>query len=327
MSRAGRTARRRSPAVVVAALAAGVALLAGCGPETASADAVVAGRSGHLDGTSSSFVVPTGILTVTVGAPTDQIDGDDTADGDAWSAPDGSSLLPVLVDFDYRDGAPWGGRLAARPQPADVTVTVGGEERDLGSPYTADGTGLSGSSTASSWVVVPGDPDPEDVRITVAYDGADQSADAGGDPTGRAAALAELSTEAPGGADCPSSAWRSSDGPLRVACDLPLVGRTPYWPGSGWAPAAGQWAVVGADRLQVYPARSSEDEVRAVTGLGATEQFGHGEWGPTGLSGVIVVDSSTLRGGAIPLRLRVSLDRPTTGAGPVTASSRVAVPR
>ncbi|MBC2960662.1 hypothetical protein [Nocardioides deserti] len=321
-----RTRRSGAGASGVAGLAVVGTLLVGCGTDEAAADAVLEGRGDRVDGPTTTFVVPTGTLAVTIGDPVDRVGSDDTADREERAAPDGSALLPVLVDFTDREGAPWGGRLAAEPQEADVALEVDGEERRLGSPYTTTGRGLSGAATATYWVVVPGEPAADDVTVTVTYDGAEQAAVAGAEPSGPGAALAALPQEAPAAADCPER-WRTDGAPLRLECELPLVGRTPYWPGAGWAADGSSWVVVEARRVQAYAARGSADEVRSVEGVGAAEQLDHGEWGPTGLAGVVVAGEDDLVDEALPLELDVEVDAPGAETGPVRASHAVPVPR
>lgn len=301
-------------------------LLAGCGTDEAAADAVLEGRGDRVEGPMTRFVVPTGSVAVTVGDPVDRVGSDDTADRGERAAPDGSALLPVLVDFTDREGAPWGGRLAAEPQEADVVLEVAGEERRLGSPYTTAGRGRSGAATATYWVVVPGEAAADEVTVTVTYDGAEQAAAAGEEPSGPAAALAALPQEAPPAADCPER-WRTDATPLRLECELSLVGRTPYWPGAGWAPDGSSWVVVEARRIQAYAARGSADEVRSVEGVGAAEQLDHGDWGPTGLAGVVVAGEDDLVGDALALELEVEVDAPGAETGPVRATHSVPVPR
>jgi len=308
------TVAARSAALVVVLLGVTVSV-AGCGPATAQPDEVVGKLADEVSGESVTLLLPTGTVTVTVGDPVDEVESGDTRDAEARQAPDGSSLLPVRLEH-YLDAAPWGGLLAASPQEAEVTLVVDGETRSLGSPYLSDGRAIATNPERSFYVVVPGTPAAADVTVEVGYDGATQTAGfTGADPEGEAAALAALSADRPRAADCPADAWQvRPTGVARMACEVPLAARTPYWPGSGWAATEADWLVVAIDRLAVDSLTTSggaRAEVRSVTGLGEAAGLDVDDAGTT-LAGTLVLDRPR---DDVPLSLEVSV-APAGGGDP-----------
>lgn len=289
-------------------------VLAGCANDTVDSDAVIGGGAETVTGATSRFVLPVGPIEVTVGAPTSSLDADQVRDGRRRDAPEGTSFVPVHVEPPAGAQAPWAGLLAAMPRPADVVLEVGGERRELGSPYRVARTGRSISSASDSTVyaVVPGRPAARDITVVVGYDGVEQQAVAGGAASGPAAALAALAPERPERPSCPLTGWQVTGAGVgataRVACDLRAAGWTPYWPGRGWAPAGRPWLVVDVTRLQVQAVTVGGREVEPgqaraggdVEGLAATDR------GPGSLGGTVVLGYDEVRDATLDLEVSLT---------------------
>ncbi|GAB3775493.1 hypothetical protein FB382_004150 [Nocardioides ginsengisegetis] len=286
--------RRRAAVLATAALTASV--LVACGDRTVADDAVLSGLA-TVDGEQASFVLPVGTLTVTVGDPVDTVAGSDARDAQNHAAPGGSELLPVETALDLQ-GQPWGGQLATAPVEATLVLHVGDQTRDLPSPYRTDGRAIAMQPDHMAYVAVPDGTDPTDVSVSVTYDGRDQTATPGQDPTGPAAALADLPTQRPAAPACGEGWSVRPAASAEVSCDLSYAGRTPYWPGKGWAAEGATWLVVGVERLEVTGLTSGGDawEVdTASTPEGRADAAGleHVGYGPTSVGGVLVLATAS----------------------------------
>jgi hypothetical protein len=229
---------RATPAVLVLALAP---LAGACGGDDPEVGEVVRGRE-PVTGTTTSVALPSGALDVVVGAPRDSLAAEDTNDLEEQPEFDGSSWLPVSWSFDPF-GGPWGGALAVDPQEAEVALTVDGRSYAVGAPYQVAGPGTVDAPYDDLYVLVPGEPDPEDVGVEVTYDG---------HPV---AGLDELGAERPPGVPCPAGAFETSE-PAELDCEISLVGRTPYYPGVGWADDGELLTVVGVRAVRLLSAAS-----------------------------------------------------------------------
>ena len=84
---------------------------------------------------------------------------------------------------------------------------------------------------------VKGEPTADSVAVLVGYDGDTRTLNvAAGTSEGQGIALAEMSAEQPASFACPSDGWSAEPAArATVTCDISWSGRTPYWPGVGWA--------------------------------------------------------------------------------------------
>lgn len=241
--------------------------LASCGEETeapsASRGSVVGGLADSIDGTSATVTLPTGTVTLTVGQPVDSVDAEESRDAKTHQAPSGSSFLPVHVDFD-ESRAPWSGLLAQHPEEASITVRVGSQDWQLGSPYDVSGKAVADSPESTFYLPADGRPSADDVTYDVSYAGRSLDIAMTGE-AGDEDPLAALSAHQPDAVTCPSDGWTASRGmEATVACNISWAGRTPYWPGQGWA-EDGEWQVIRVARLQVTELTSSTGDGQRIT--------------------------------------------------------------
>ncbi len=307
-------ARQLMPCLLVTMLA-----LSACGgPATAGKDEVIGGLGDDVPGEMRTAVLPTGTLEITVGAPLKRLEAADTRDSTERRAPAGSSFLPVHWHFDA-SAAPLSGLLSKDPQNADVHVIVADQERSLPSPYEVKGSALATNPSTTAYIVVPGDPRPEDVDVSVAYDDALQVLAGDGSVSGPGSGLAELVGAEPESVSCPATGWDAPAG-IRadVICDALSVAVTPYWPGSGWAAEAGNdWTVVtvprlGVSRIEKDGASYSVDTVRGSAG----GQDLVGSTFPDSVDGVVVSPDAD----SLELRLEVTGSL-TRGRGPLEVAA------
>lgn len=316
---------RTSTPVLAAALTVALAGgLVACGDEAGPAAgrgrAVVGGTADQLAGAAATAVVPTGSIEVTVGDPVRSVPASQARDAKAHQPPQGYSYLPVHWDYDF-SAAPWAGLLALDPQESTVTVRVGKVDKVLGSPYTVGGGAIDDVPGTTFYVPVKGEPAAEEVSVLVEYDGGTQTLDLStGTSTGEGADLSVLSPEQPPAPACPSQGWTTKPAArATVTCDLSWAGRTPYWPGSGWA-GDGEWQVIHVARLQPTEL-TSPDGADAWTVTGATDAttadgapaataLSAGPGDPGRLQGTLVFPARPAEPLAVDLAMTAQVTRP-----------------
>lgn len=239
-------------------VAVGMFLVGGCGSDdSASAgDVVKAGSDTTISGHGVTVTVPIGRLTVKVGDPVSSVAADKTFARKKLTAPDGGSLVPIGWTFDATSG-PWGQMLAKDPQETKVSLTDGDHHYPLGSPYSVSGNTIANSSVTDFYVAVKGKPTIDDLSLEVEYAGGTQAVSvATGKPEPGSPSLAGLGTTQPAGVACPSTGWTSSDPKLdlRLDCQISMVGRSPYYPGVGWAPRGKVLQVVNVSSVRLLDA-------------------------------------------------------------------------
>lgn len=205
--------RVRAVAAVVALLAP---LASACSSETHDG-LVPDARPADVDGTQLWVQLPTGRVTVTVGAPVSTIPAAEVGGGQAIDAGGGREFLPVAVAYDDLVGVPHDAP-QADTDPTELTrldLHVG--ERTHRVPFAEGGR-------TSYLEVAKGASD--DLRLDVAFDGVAQSVDAAGQRvTGVAAGLYDASTR---------TALESCGEQVERTCRYNLW-EYPYVEGLGWA--------------------------------------------------------------------------------------------
>ena len=236
---------RARAAVAVAALV--LATASACTSEHDD-DGVVADASpAVVSGTALWAQLPTGRLTVTVGAAVRTIPGAEVIGGRPIEAGDGRAFVPVELAYDDRAGVPWNAPLGSRKtaDPAalsTVTLVLGDDAHRLAFPRVAD-----------RWYVETtvrdADRQPE---LRVAFDGVEQTVDAAGRrTTGEAAGLYTASTRRELVSCGRHDATRPKGAPraLGRSCAYDLW-EFPWLAGRGWAadPRPGTtWVVATGD--------------------------------------------------------------------------------
>lgn len=268
--------------------------LGGCsGAGKAGTAEVVTGSASNIEGKARTAVVPTGSIEVTIGEPVRKISAQDSRDLQARTAPKGSTFLPVHWKYDTSP-APLSGALSGRPQETDVRLSVGGQERPLGSPYTVAGPAIATVPVTTFYVVVPGEPSPSEVDLVVGYDGATQHVDELGRATGAGAGLAQTVNQNFSVVRCPTGGW-DTDGPARgeIICDELRTATSRYWPGHGWAPGNERWRVLRVPRLGVERIESdgARYQVETISGAVAGQEI-VGHTYPNSVDGTVVLRQS-----------------------------------
>lgn len=244
------------------ALLAAVALVAsGCGDETApeSQPGRAIEAAAPVQGTKASVAVPTGELTLQVGAPVTAVSADQTARLKAVEAPPDGTVLPVGMSFD-QGAAPLAGVLAFPAKPTTVSVRACGHDYPVGDAYTVgDDDGSIGPVGAPGYYVTLPCAPGADVGVVVSYDGVDQSVDAstGVVTSGRAGTIGDLGAAIAPRAACPTAGWSVAAARLkgvRVDCTVSASYRTPYLPGRGWAEEGQEWVVADVDEIRLLDA-------------------------------------------------------------------------
>lgn len=329
------------PSLRPAAAALLVALLAGgglsaCGDQgsaTGAGQVVVGHSSDEVTGDSAYVLLPTGRIDLTVGQPVDEVTADEAGDGDAHAAPDGGTFVPVRWTHDpFGEGAVPIGVLGADPKEADVVLTSGGAEADLGSPYQLAGDqGTTDTGVGTMYVAVPGD--GEDVSFEVTYDGLTQTVDpATGDRDAGAAAPLygdpTMGTEAP----CTTDGFAAGDVVPDVSCVVDAPQRTPYLPGHGWAEDGHTWVLVGVD-INVPTVRVGRGEyavqslapsftLDGADALPADDRYGNAEPDATAVRGTWAFDADASGGKTLGVTLDLVLEK-RSGPGPSTRREKV----
>ncbi|TNM40407.1 hypothetical protein FHP29_10135 [Nocardioides albidus] len=217
-------------------------LVAGCSDDEPRG-VVPDARPAQVSGTELWAQLPTGRVTLTVGAPVRTIPGDEVVGGAAIDADDDAEFLPVAVDYGRLEGVPWSAPLGST-DPEELTklaVEVGGRSY----PVPFDDVG------GRSYVEVPAGAD-DDLALEVTFDGVTQRIDAAGKrELGKAAGLYDA-TERTGVVSC--GEWdvdRPGGAPRATArrCGYDLW-EYPWVAGRGWAAereAGATWVVATAD--------------------------------------------------------------------------------
>ncbi|MBS2939157.1 hypothetical protein KDN32_15560 [Nocardioides sp. J2M5] len=236
------TARRTASLTLACAV---VLVATACGDGTGdpggggSSEAMPAVGSADITGTDTYVQLPHGRVEVTVSDPA-TLDPDLVEDGAADGLADDQQVVGVDWEFVPSEGVPSDvtGFVIADDVPAEVTLTVGDDERVLGDAYT-----VAGSETTTTSVFVPVDDgtDLDDVTVAVDFDGADLAVDVG---TGERTPADELYADVvdPDELACdPSLEPRTVTGQL--ACTV--VTRPLAWvTGLGWAGDGEAWWIV-----------------------------------------------------------------------------------
>lgn len=214
--------------------------LAGCGGDGDPEAGALARARDAATGTTTEVVLPNGTLNVVVGDPVASVEEDDSKDLEEQPEVDDAGWLPVSWTFDPFAG-PWGGALSSDPQAAEVAVRVDGSSYAVGPPYRVVGPGTGDAPDDSFYVLVPGEPEPEDVGIEVTY---------AGHPV---AGLEALGDAPPPGVPCQVGGTPAS---AELDCEISSVGTTPYYPGAGWAQDGEVWTVVQVRAVRLLSASS-----------------------------------------------------------------------
>lgn len=218
------------PAAAVAVLLLGALTACGDGASSLEPGESAAGPGG-VTGTAVEVRVPSGTITVTVGAPVEQI----TSGSRELTAPDGGALVPVSWSLErYQTSG-----VTGFDAETELAVLVGDDATPLSTI-----TDAATPATDSRVVAIDGTAAVDGVSAT--YDGLEQVL--GLDGSRDAGVAEELYAPAADGEpqDC-SQGWEGSPGTdLDLTCTV-RAWTLPYLPGVGWSDEGSTHVVVAPD--------------------------------------------------------------------------------
>ncbi len=221
--------------------------LSGCSstPTATAGDAAIRSDWTMPEGLAATdFQIPTGQLTISVGAPiTDEARIKFSPD-EGIAPPADGSLIPVKMDF-----FPSSGRTGSKtkpPLPAIATLTADGRTYRLPETYEVVEGKLDYESLSYGWYLPVAGTTAAQI-LTVTYDGLAQTYDL---TTGERDAGVADSWYARDGAvlsGCPTAEWTGEFATVVDGNCVSLYGyRVPYFADLGWAAPGRRWLVVAA---------------------------------------------------------------------------------
>jgi len=208
---------------------------------------IIEGRASDLDaGEKTEVVTPAGRLNVGFADPVSRVEEDQAVDLTARDAPEGSTFLPIVWEYEGDEIFNEVTRLFGERKPLEVELVTGGERYALVLP-------TPGAGPAAQYVAVEGSAD--DVKLEVTYDKHTQTlnAETGEVDKGVAEALYDLAKVKIKIKDCPTKKW--FDQPLvyqQYECKYTTAVPTPYVVNE-WAKPGHTWlAVTVATNLALF---------------------------------------------------------------------------